>query len=146
MTRLIKWLRANPPASLAAHESYFEKLLRFVPGDIIAGYVALDAAIRDQASDSIALYWIVFAALTILTPLYICYIRIPPPGIQASKAFPAVAGVFAFVVWVFALGGPFEVTFTHWYRPIYGSIALILTTLAIPVLESVIFKDGAPEE
>lgn len=144
MRRFINWLRANPPKAFSAHESYFDKLVRLIPADIIGGFVALDGLIKDQAPDSLILYWGVFAVLTVLTPLYICYIKTQPPGLQASKIFPATVGVLAFVVWVFALGGPFAVTF-DWYRPIYGSVALILTTMIIPVLESAIYKDPGSE-
>lgn len=144
MRQLIRWLRANPPPRFTSHESYFDKLLRYIPADIVAGWVAIDGLIRDQASDPVNLYWIVFAFMVVLTPLHICFIKTQPPGFLPSKVFPATVGVLAFIVWVFALGGPFAVTFADWYRPLFGSIALILTTLTIPILESIIYKDNDP--
>lgn len=143
MTRFITWLRANPPARALQEESYFEKLLRYIPGDIVAAFVALSGIITNNPeTTSVTVYWLVFAALTVLTPLYVCYVKTAPSGITAAKIFPSVAAVIAFVTWVFALGGPFGLSF-EWYQPVYGSIVLILVTLAMPVLEQVIYRTGS---
>jgi hypothetical protein len=45
-----------------------------------------------------------------------------------------MASTLAFVVFIFALGGPFALTFS-WYRPLYGTVVLILTTLLLPLFE-----------
>jgi len=90
------------------------------------------------------LHWIVFGALLALTPLYVCFMKTQPPGFMASKVFPCVASAFAFAVWVFALGGPFAATWPQWYQPVFGSIALILTTLILPVLERIFYDDTPP--
>lgn len=120
-------------------QSYFEKLLSYIPADIVAGYVALNGVIANQSSNNAVLQWIVFGVLMTLTPLYICYMKTAPSGLLPCKVFPCLAGMFAFAAWVFALGGPFAATWSTWYQPVYGSIALILTTLAIPVFEKAFY-------
>jgi hypothetical protein len=38
----------------------------------------------------------------------------------------------AFVVWVFALGGPFATV--SWYQPIYGALLLPIFTFFVPMI------------
>ncbi|HMY52862.1 MAG TPA: hypothetical protein PKH78_00470 [Candidatus Obscuribacter sp.] len=135
-------LAQDPPPSSNVADSYFERLMRYIPADIVAGYVAIDGILKDGGNSPLWLTWSVFISLLVLTPLYVCYLKTVPPGMAISKTFHWVASMLAFSAWVFALGGPFAVTF-DWYRPVYGSVLLILTTLTLPVLES-IFYGGSP--
>lgn len=109
----------------------------------MAGYVALDGILKEGGNSPLWLTWAVFIALLSLTPLYVCYVKTEPPGIVSSKTFYWLASTLAFAVWVFALGGPFAATFA-WYKPVYGSVLLILTTLTLPVFESIFYKGTPP--
>ena len=141
MSNLFKWRFAaqEPPPDNKDTDSYFEKLIKYIPADIVAAYVAIDGILKQGSNDPLWLTWAVFISLLALTPLYVCYMKTDPPGFVSSKTFHWVASTFAFAVWVFALGGPFAVTFV-WYKPIFGSVLLILTTLLLPVLENACFK------
>jgi hypothetical protein len=120
-------------------DSYFEKLIRYIPLDIIAAYQAIDGIIRDQGSNPIWLYWAAFGCILVLTPLYTIYRPNQPPSLLHPKTrFCAFVSTVSFTVWVFALGGPFEVTFPDLYRPVYGSVLLILTVMTLPVLEKIV--------
>ncbi|MBC7996344.1 MAG: hypothetical protein IAF58_00265 [Leptolyngbya sp.] len=142
--------RASPPPTgtgpiipIERDDTYFEKLLKYVPGDIVAAFVAIDGLLRDQVSkNDIWLDWSIFFALLILAPLYAVYRPSTPPprSLQAKRSFHAVAAVVAFTVWVFALGGPFAATWPEFYRPMYGTILLIFTTLIIPLFEKIILE------
>lgn len=144
MPDFIRRMRSRPPFRTAVDESYFEKLLRNIPADIVGGYTALQGIIIDQAGNSPTIQWIVFGVLLSLTPLYVCYMKTEPPGFTLNKIFPCMASAFAFAVWVFALGGPFAAQWPKWYMPVYGSIALILTTLILPVLERLFYNSEPP--
>lgn len=145
MFKLFKWRGFNqaPPQDRRLTDSYFERLLRYVPADIVAAWVALDGIFKEQSYHPLWLAWSVFAVLCVLTPLYIIYMKTDPPGLLPAKTFHWVASTFAFSVWVFALGGPFPSTFP-WYQPIYGSVLLIMTTLFLPVLEAIFYRSGLP--
>lgn len=129
-----------PPDSRTG--SYFEKLIKYIPGELVAAYLALDGILREELmGDPVStwLYWAVFGTLLILTPLYVHY----KPSQQAqdeSIRFHCCAATVAFAVWVFALGGPFAVTWPDIYRPVYGSLLLVVTTLTIPVIEAAAMK------
>lgn len=127
-----KFAAQEPPPDSKTTDSYFEKLVRYIPADILAAYVAI-TGITASVSPPQWLGWAVFGVLLALTPLYVCYVKTVPKGFVSSKTFHWVTACLAFSAWVFAMGGPFA-TFT-WYQPYLGSVVLILTTLIIPVLE-----------
>lgn len=145
MFKCLKWRGFNqaPPLDRRLSDSYFERLLRYVPADIVAAWVTLDGIFKSQNYHPLWLSWGVFGVLTFLTPLYIVYIKTEPQGFLPSKTFHWMAATFSFGVWVFALGGPFPVTF-QWYQPVYGSVLLVLTTLFLPVLETIFYRSGLP--
>jgi hypothetical protein len=134
----------DAPPDTTPGGSYGEKLLKYIPADIVAGWVAL-SGILVQSASSVPwwLGWAVFGALLLLTPFYVCYIKTTPPGLTSNKIFHWVTACVAFSAWVFALGtaGPFGAL--AWYRPVYGSVVLVIVTLTIPVTERFFVKTPA---
>jgi hypothetical protein len=147
MLNLLNWRLTpqDPPPDSKATDSYFEKLLKYIPSDIVAGYVAIAGILSANSNQPLWLSWAVFGALLTLTPLYVCYVKTDPPGFASSKMFHWVTSCVAFTAWVFALGGPFAVTFT-WYKPYLGSVCLILVTLLIPVIEGFGYGNVPPSK
>jgi len=74
-----------------------------------------------------ALYWVVFAAATVLTPIWTW--RQTQEGGKPLAWTQIGIATGAFVVWVFALGGPFASL--DFYSPLYGSLLLIFYTLVV---------------
>lgn len=146
MPEFIRRMRQRPPLRTTEEESYFEKLLKNIPADIVAGWTALQGIIVDQAGNSPTIQWIVFGVLLVLTPLYVCYIKTEPKGFTLNKIFFCFSSLLSFTVWVFALGGPFLAQWPKWYQPYLGSIALILTTLILPVLERAFYESNPPAQ
>ncbi|MDQ5937094.1 MAG: hypothetical protein QG574_4453 [Cyanobacteriota bacterium erpe_2018_sw_21hr_WHONDRS-SW48-000092_B_bin.40] len=143
MFNLFKFAAQEPPPDSKTTDSYFEKLVKYIPADILAAYVAI-TGITASNDPPLWLTWGVFGVLLALTPLYVCYVKTVPKGFLTSKIFHWVTACLAFAAWVFALGGPFA-TFV-WYKPYLGSVVLILTTLIIPVLEGQFYPCGTPSE
>jgi hypothetical protein len=138
-----KWKLAaqEPPPDSKTTDSYFEKLVKYIPADILAAYVAI-TGITASVNPPVWLGWGVFAVLLALTPLYVCYVKTTPTGFGPGKIFHWVTACLAFTAWVFAMGGPF--TTFPWYQPYLGSVVLILTTLIIPVLEGQFYPCKPP--
>ncbi len=111
-------------------DSYFTKLLKYIPAEIISGYVAIDAIFKSIDDVSDTFQWIVVAALTVLTALYI--LRLTNEPTKPPAISQVLISTVAFVVWVFALGGPFATM--DWYQYYYGAILLVMYTLSVPVL------------
>lgn len=128
--------RTAPGQSDPRQASYLEKIVKYVPAPIIAAYVAGTGIISEQPENPIWLYWAAFLSLWLLTPLYIIFLPGEHTTEHNSKRFHVLAGTISFAVWAFALGEPFSVTFA-WYRPVFGSLVLIITTLTLPILEQI---------
>ena len=129
----------DPPQDSRPDDSYFQKLLRYIPGDIVAAYLTVDGVLRSQIHNENWLPWSVFGVLFLLTPFYVVFKMSDPPGFTFSRNFNVAASLFAFTVWVFALDGSFAHTF-HWWNPVYGSVLLVVTTLVMPIAEKLFLK------
>ena len=68
--------------------------------------------------------------LTAMTALYIWRLTNEPQKKPAVSQI--IISTISFVVWVFALGGPFADM--SWYQYYYGAILLVMYTFVVPVL------------
>lgn len=109
-------------------DTYFDKVIKYIPTDIVGAWVAVTGLISSGSDvPTNLLLWIAFASGTVLTALW----TLKQTSVEGKK--PAKTQVLlstgSFIVWVFALGGPFATL--GFYRPLYGSLLLIFYTLAI---------------
>jgi hypothetical protein len=110
-------------------DDYLTRLLKYIPAETVAIWTVLSGIIIGAGS-AIAtepVMWLIFIAIAILTPLYLWRITKVTNGLQIGIS------TVAFVVWVFALGGPFALY--TWYNPIYGALLLPIVTFAIPIVQ-----------
>ena len=144
LKRVLSWrpMAQDAPPNSSPTDSYFQKLVTYIPADIIAAWVAL-SGLLSQAGSTVPhwLAWAVLTALLVLIPFYVCLLKTVPPGLTSNKLFHWMTSCLAFVAWVFAMGGPFATL--SWYQPIYGSIVLVLVTLIIPITERLFVKDNS---
>jgi hypothetical protein len=125
MTRRVitKELQADeaPPAL----DEYKDKLLKYIPADVVAFYIPALGLIASLKQEQRPLWlWAAFVLGLILTVLWtLRETRMPgkPPAITQTAI---CAG--AFVVWALALGGPFALY--DWFTPVLGSLLLIFYT------------------
>jgi hypothetical protein len=108
-------------------DTFFDRVVKYIPADIVSAWVFVTAAIKgapDDTPKNIVL-WVAFVLGIVLTSLWTLR-QTREPKLRPAVT-QAVVSTIAFAVWVFALGGPFEsLTF---YRPLYGSLLLVLYTL-----------------
>lgn len=106
-------------------------MLKLIPTEIIAAYMAVHGIFQGQVielggSDVTRFVgWTVFFVLLVLTPLYLVKIH------NVRGRTQLVLTTLSFVVWVYTLGGPFQMV--GWYQPQIASCVLVLWTLAIPL-------------
>ena len=112
----------------AEADDYKSRLLKYIPSEVIALYLTLDALIRASGESSSVLFWLIFIVGVVAVPLYLWRIE------KVEKPVQLAISTVAFIVWVFAIGGPF--TLLSWYKPVYGAIALPIYTFAIPLVEA----------
>jgi hypothetical protein len=124
----------------AAGEPYTAKVVKYIPAEIVAAYQTVNGFLsssQSPAAPEISVGWIVFAA--IVTPLWIRYATSDANrGVRAHRV-QMYGALLAFLVWAFALGGPWEALtssdFAQSTRPLLGSLLLVAVTLVMPIGE-----------
>ena len=109
-------------------DDYKQRLLKYIPTEVIALYLTLDTLVRSSDDMPSNALWIIFAIGLVGTFLYLWRVE------KVRKAKQLIISTIAFAVWVFALGGPF--TALPWYEPLYAAILLPLYTFFIPIIEA----------
>jgi hypothetical protein len=114
----------------AKKDEYLDRLLKYIPAEVVACYLSVLGRLPDDptGSDTKVIQWVVFIGFFILTFFYLWKF------LKIHKFQQLIISLVAFVVWVFAFGGPF--TFLAWYRPLYGDILLPVYTLVIAIWEA----------
>ena len=115
-------------------DNYMSRVLKYIPTEIVMAYLSIDGVLRSCYNPNVwadrqmllRLLWGISAVLTILTPLWlwrVMGVRRRPQLILSTLSVP---------VWLFALGGPFDLL--YWYRPALGAVVLPLYTLILPII------------
>ena len=112
-------------------DTYFDKVIKYIPADIVGAWLAVDGLIK-AADNNVAVNtsWVAFIIGIIITALWTY------KQTQVPKKRPAITQIIistgAFIVWVYASGGPFITA--NLYNPAYGSMFLILYTLVVAMI------------
>ena len=103
-------------------EEYLGRLLKLIPSEIIAVYMAIQGFIPAESAK-----WgltIISLVLIILTPFYLKYTQ------KVEKNAQVFVSSASFLIWVYAIGGPF--VFWGIYQAWIGSAILLIWTTFIP--------------
>jgi heme/copper-type cytochrome/quinol oxidase subunit 4 len=103
-------------------EQYLGKLLKLIPSEIIAAYMVIQGFIPEDKTkwglSAIAL------VLFIIPPLYLKFVQ------KVEKTAQIFVSTFSFIIWVYAIGGPF--VFWNIHEAWIASAVLLLWTTFIP--------------
>ena len=121
-------LQANQQEPL---DNYWSRVVKYVPGEIVAAWLAVTALLTGQSAARISLLWIIFGVLLLVTPVSVLRTTgvadMPPAWTQATLS------TIAFAVWAFAIGKPFS--HYSFYDFTYGGVAIILFTVISGLVE-----------
>ena len=120
--------RSNTQGVPRTPDDYTSRLLKYIPTEVIALYLTLASLIRSVEELRVPWEWFIFLLGVVATPLYLWRLQ------RVHKTLQLILSTVAFVVWVFAIGGPFAQL--AWYAPVYGGILLCIYTFFIPVIEA----------
>ncbi len=111
-------------------DTYTDRLFKYIPAEIVAGYVFVSGVMNrlHDAGNERTLHWILLSVFCLLTPLYLLRVQ------KVMKVQQHIISLLSFLVWSFALGGPFS--YYGWYNPLYGEILLPVFTLVVAVWEA----------
>lgn len=132
MGRRIVWYDYESSEAEGKKDEYFDRLLKYIPSDVVGLWLAGSGLIQGQAGDQsrAGLLWLLFVVGLIFSFLWTRKQTAESGKPTAWQQIFFSCGSFA--VWVFAIGGPFaELSF---YQPLYGSLLLLIYTSAIPLL------------
>ena len=113
----------------AKADRYMDRLLKYIPAEIVAVFILVNGLVEKldhNAAEYLPILWGVFILFSVLTPLYLLRIQ------KVKKIVQLLISLVSFLVWVFALGGPFLTL--GWYNPIYGEILLPVFTIIIALV------------
>ena len=118
------------PAGTVTQDGYFDRLFKYIPAELVAGYIFVLGVVKQltDAGEIMVFQWSLFVIFCILTPLYLWRVQ------KVKKLHQHIISVLSYIVWVFALGGPFALC--GWYNPVYGAILLPVFTLVVAIIEA----------
>jgi hypothetical protein len=121
-------------ASSTAHaesDGYLDRLLKYIPTEIIALYLGATNIVPSTDSSYWTALWIIAALTALCTPIYM-YFATREEG-QPTLWSQIVISSIAFPIWVFAIGGPFR--HFSWYNEKHwiGAIAISFSTFAMGI-------------
>ena len=132
MSRRIVWSTYESSESDTKIDGYFDRLLKYIPADVVGLWLTGSGLIKTSPDNlsRVGLLWLLFVLGLIFSFLWT---RKQTAESQKPIAWRQIfLSCGSFFVWVFAIGGPFaELTF---YKPLYGSLLLLIYTTAIPLL------------
>ena len=114
---MAKDIAVSPPP-----DSYYDRLFKYIPADVVAGWIAVKGIIASVPEGSREnLYWICFIAGVIFTILW-TYKLTSKEGHKPAW-LQIIIATLAFIVWVVVTGEPFNP------EPYIGSLILVAYTL-----------------
>lgn len=114
-------------------DSYFDRVVKFIPVEIVSAWIAVKGIIAAAATGSKQLVlWICFAIGLIFTALYMLK-QTALPG-KPPAILQTIIATIAFAVWAFALGEPFATWLGVANQSLYGSLLLIFFTLGVGLI------------
>ena len=114
-------------------DNYRDRLLKYIPAEIVAIYLALLGVLKAVPPDTTPIatvQWVVFAAIVLISVPWQRKIM------KITKWQQVAIGSVAFIVWAISLGEPFDTTWQAWYQPVYGTMVMMLYTFLIPLFEA----------
>lgn len=114
----------------ATRDTYADRLFKYIPAELVAGYIFAIGMMKNltEAGEIRVFQWGLFLIFLILTPLYLWRVQ------KVQKISQHIISAVSFVVWVFALGGPFSLY--SWYNPVHGAVLLPVFTLVVSIVEA----------
>lgn len=123
------------PQSNAADsvDSFAAKVVKYIPADVVAAWITVSSLMKPASTSSASatpdynVLWVIFVVFIVLTALW-TWRTTQDPNRSLAKTQILVSTI-SFIVWVFALGGPFQSLTAVSGRPYLGGIVLIIWTL-----------------
>jgi hypothetical protein len=132
MSRRIVWTEYQSSESEVKIDGYYDRLLKYIPVEAVAFWLTGSGLVKSESDPQIriGLLWMLFVVGLVFS---FFWTRKQTAEAKKPTAWQQILlSCGSFFVWVFAIGGPFaELSF---YKPLYGSLVLLIYTSFIPLL------------
>ncbi|MBW4651651.1 MAG: hypothetical protein KME20_01095 [Kaiparowitsia implicata GSE-PSE-MK54-09C] len=128
--RIVSEQLQTSAASNVPPDGYFERLRKYIPAEVVGFWLTVSGMIQSAAENipKAGLLWFLFVVGLFFTYAWTRRQTQEPGKLTARTQIAISCG--AFIVWVFATGGPFAASWEG-YEPLYGSLLLVTYTLAV---------------
>ncbi|MHA2370973.1 MAG: hypothetical protein ACXADX_19330 [Candidatus Hodarchaeales archaeon] len=131
------------PRKVEKTDSYLNSLLKLIPSELVAVYLAIQAILIGQDVEEL-IFWLVAVLFVVITPIWLfTYTDIPKDGVTLQEARQLIASTLAMGIWVFSLGGPFS--FNEWYQDNAEWAVLVVLLLWTFLIAPLIQGTKAPQ-
>jgi len=120
---------AVTPALAAQADSYFDRLAKYVPVEIIGAYLLIEGLVKELTEGAAEGWALLILFLLGLVATWLFAWRV----LRVVRTAQLVMSVLAFAVWVFATGGWFA-TLSFW-APGWGTVAVIAFGVAVRIVQ-----------
>ena len=107
-------------------DDYFDRLVKYIPAEVVSLYL-MWVGLIDSIRDGEVYLWLLFLICLVGTFFYLQRV------LKVYNWKQLLISCVAFVVWAFALGGPFREF--NWYQQQLGALALGVYTFSIPIID-----------
>lgn len=107
-------------------DDYFDRLVKYIPAEVVSLYL-MGVGLIDSIRDGEVYLWLLFLICLVGTFFYLQRV------LKVYNWKQLLISCVAFVVWAFALGGPFREF--NWYQQQLGALALGVYTFSIPIID-----------
>ena len=112
-------------------DDYLTQVAKYIPAEIVTFYISMSGAAYAARNEIpyVPIAWVIFIVGVAVTILYsfVLYRKNP------ARVRKIAVTTFAFGVWIFSLGGPFQNL--PWYHPVYGTLIIIPFTFVAPLVD-----------
>jgi hypothetical protein len=120
---------APPPPTIP--DDYWTRLQKLIPAEVVAAFMAIDGVVQAHVGIPAYGYWIIYGILVVLCLLY-ARKAATTPQLGTNRAQVVIALV-AFLVWTYAIGGPYSYAGLDWWIRPLGCVLVVLLTTAAPL-------------
>ena len=126
-------MQAGSVSAASDVDSYFDRLIKYIPSDIVAAWIFISSIFKASKSTpsqpGLLTLWITFFVGIAFTALW-TWFQTDKPAFPKPVAQTVITTI-AFAVWAYALGGPFPEWIPGFYKPVTGSLILVGYTLLV---------------
>jgi hypothetical protein len=113
---------------LPAVDDFLDRLMKYVPLEILGGYSICEGVIRSFVKDGLMLSLLILFILGIVGTYF--YVK---KYLNVTRYLQVYIAVLGFVIWVFSIGGWFG-EFNFW-KAGYGTIGVIIFAITVKILK-----------